>query len=289
MAGRREFVVRSDAPSRIAASLSRPQEFHVLQAACEAGVTAPRPYWLCDDGSVLDQPFYVMARAHGSAAGHAMTRGLAPGQARALTRRLGQELGKLHKVRPPEARLAFLPVPEGSPARARVQTYRAALAAIAGAHPVLEWALNWLDAHAPGGDTVALCHGDFRTGNYMAQDGELTAILDWEFAAWSDPGEDLGWLCSPSWRFGKPDKEVGGIGDKADLFAGYEQASGAAVDPDRVRYWEAMALLRWAVIALQQAQRHISGEQPSLELALTGRMLPEIEFDLLNHIRAIDP
>jgi hypothetical protein len=43
--------------------------------------------------------------------------------------------------------------------------------------------------------------------------------------------------------------------------------------------------VRWAVIALQQAQRHLSGEQPSLELALTGRMVPEMEFDLLNQIR----
>ena len=42
--------------------------------------------------------------------------------------------------------------------------------------------------------------------------------------------------------------------------------------------------LRWAIIALQQAQRHLSGEQHSLELALTGRMLPEIEFDLLRQV-----
>ncbi|HEX2519494.1 MAG TPA: hypothetical protein VHK04_08145, partial [Castellaniella sp.] len=43
-------------------------------------------------------------------------------------------------------------------------------------------------------------------------------------------------------------------------------------------------LVRWSVIALQQAQRNLSGEEPSLELALTGRMLPEMEFDLLEQI-----
>src|SRR5690606_4960208 len=107
-------------------------------------------------------------------------------------------------------------------------------------------------------------------------------------AAWSDPCEDLGWLCARSWRFAARDKEVGGIGDKADLFDSYAQVSGHFVDPRRVAYWEAMAMARWAVIALQQAQRHLSGEELSLELALTGRMLPEIEMDLLDHIYALE-
>ncbi|MNN88217.1 hypothetical protein D3C81_2058740 [compost metagenome] len=42
-----------------------------------------------------------------------------------------------------------------------------------------------------------------------------------------------------------------------------------------------MAHLRWAVIALQQAERHASGQQRSLELALTGRMVSELEQELL--------
>eukprot|EP01035_Chromulina_nebulosa_P049233 gene49233-66860_t len=36
----------------------------------------------------------------------------------------------------------------------------------------------------------------------------LTGILDWEFAAWGDPHEDIGWLCARCWRFGGPG-EVG--------------------------------------------------------------------------------
>src|SRR3546814_19383395 len=64
----------------------------------------------------------------------------------------------------------------------------------------------------------------------------------------------------------------------------YAQASGRVLDANKVLYWEIMGMTRWAIIALQQAQRHLSGEQTSLELALTGRLLPEIEFDLLNQI-----
>jgi hypothetical protein len=45
--------------------------------------------------------------------------------------------------------------------------------------------------------------------------------------------------------------------------------------------------VRWAVIALQQAMRHRSGDEPSLELALIGRRLAEIEYECLNLTRAL--
>ncbi|PLC51614.1 phosphotransferase family protein [Pollutimonas subterranea] len=283
--GRLELVVRSDSPSTIDASLSREQEFHVLNVAWEAGVTVPQPLWLCTDTGVIGNVFCVMARVSGTAAGHKLVRGgLTPQQAQGLTHQLGIELARLHQVRPPVACLGALPLPKPSPAMARIQQYRSALDAIPEPHPVLEWSLNWLEGHAPPDTDVVLCHCDFRTGNYMVDDGRLTGILDWEFAAWSDPYEDLGWLCSRSWRFGASHKEVGGVGDKDDLFAAYASVSGQTVDPARVSYWEIMGMTRWAIIALQQAQRHLSGEQSSLELALTGRLLPEIEFNILTQI-----
>ncbi|MBQ0815460.1 MAG: phosphotransferase family protein, partial [Marinobacter sp.] len=111
---------------------------------------------------------------------------------------------------------------------------------------------------------------------------------DWEFAAWSDPAEDLGWFCSRSWRFGAHEREAGGVGEKQDFLDGYREAGGTEVDPTAVSYWEVMALVRWAMIALQQARRHISGEQRSLELALTGRMVAQMEYDLLTQIQELE-
>ena len=52
-------------------------------------------------------------------------------------------------------------------------------------------------------------------------------MLDWELAHLGDPVEDLGWLCVKSWRFGVPDKLVGGFGDVDDLLDAYERAGGA--------------------------------------------------------------
>ncbi|HLU02427.1 MAG TPA: phosphotransferase family protein [Advenella sp.] len=280
--GSHRFVVRSDAPSQIDASLSRAQEFAVLRCAREAGVTVPEPLWLCTDKTVIGYAFYVMSWAPGTANGRQLVKALTQTQATALTYRLGQELGRLHRIGPGNGKLDFLPIPSTSAAQTRITEYRQALDRIAQPHPVLEWALNWLQDHAPPTSRLVLCHCDFRTGNYMVAQGELTAVLDWEFAAWSDPYEDLGWLCAKSWRFGNVAKEVGGVGDKPELFSGYASVTGERVDASKVGYWEVMAMVRWSVIALQQAQRHVSGKEVSLELALTGRMVPEMEFDILS-------
>ena len=79
-----------------------------------------------------------------------------------------------------------------------------------------------------------------------------------------------------------PDLEAGGIAPRAPFYQGYERASGRTVDPERVAYWEVMAHLRWAVIALQQGDRTLSGGEEALDPALTGRLYPpELELDVL--------
>ena len=144
--------------------------------------------------------------------------------------------------------------------------------------------MRWLELNGGPSREITLVHQDFRTGNYLVDEHGLTAILDWEFAAWGDPDCDIGWFCARCWRFGATAREAGGIGERSDFLRGYERRSGRRVDPRRVRFWEIMAHLRWAVVALLQCARHLSGAQPSLELALTGRIVPELELEILDLI-----
>lgn len=288
-AGRHTLVLRTDSPSGLAVSLSRAQEFAVLKAAFAAGVTVPEPLWLHRDAGELGKDFYLMRKAAGSAAARPLVRGdLSPEDREALTASLGVELARLHQVRPPVAGLEFLPLPDTAPALARVQECRRHIDAIGRPQPTLEWALRWLELNAPASPQVTLTHGDFRTGNYMVDGKQLSAVLDWEFAGWGDPMDDLGWLCARCWRFGAWEHEVGGIGSTAALARGYESVSGQPLDLSLLPYWKVMGTMRWAIIALMQAERHLSGEEPSLELALTGRMLPEIELDLIQEIQSIE-
>ncbi|MFQ5773624.1 MAG: phosphotransferase family protein [Kiloniellaceae bacterium] len=282
-AGRQALVLRTDSPSAVAASLSRAHEFAVLRAAWSAGVAVPEPLWLCDDPAVLGKPFHVMRRAAGIALGRRIVKDSSLGGDRtALAERLGEELAKIHAIAPPRADLGFLEIPSPDPARFAVNRYRAYLDVLGAPRPGLEWGLRWCELHAPPPGEVVLVHQDFRTGNYMLDEAGLTGILDWEFCAWGDPMSDVAWFCAKCWRFGRNDLEAGGIAPREPFYRGYERASGRAVDPERVAYWEVMAHIRWAVIALQQGERTLSGGEHSLELALTGRVYPpELELEIL--------
>jgi aminoglycoside phosphotransferase (APT) family kinase protein len=257
------------------------QEYALLRAAFAAGVTVPEPLFACADAGVTGQPFFVMRLVAGTAAAHRVVRSETLGGGRdKLTAALGLELARIHSITPPRADLAFLGDPDPDPCARFVRQMRAALDSARVPRPALEWGLRWLERHAQPPVARVLCHNDFRTGNYMVTDAGIAGVLDWEFAAWGDPHEDIGWLCAKCWRFGGLG-EVGGVGDRETLSAAYTAASGRQVDPVRVRWWEIAATIRWAVVAIAQAERHGSGREPSLELALTGHIVPELELDVM--------
>ncbi|MFR0693513.1 phosphotransferase family protein [Enterobacterales bacterium AE_CKDN230030158-1A_HGKHYDSX7] len=288
-AGSRRWVLRSDALSALPASLDREQEFAVLQVVHQAGVKVPRPLWLCRDVHVHGRVFFLMEYVPGVAAGRLLSAGAgSQGQAQ-LAAQLGANLARLHQVCPPCATLDFLPMPDSPPALVTIQAYRRYLDTLADAYPVLEWGLRWCELQVPPSSGLCLLHRDYRTGNYLASEQGLEAVLDWEFTGWGDPCEDLGWFTAPCWRFTRPDLEAGGIGVLEDFLQGYHELSALSIERSQLHYWQVMATLRWAVIALQQGQRHLSGEEPSLELALTARLLPELELDILNMTGADAP
>ncbi len=280
--GKHAWVIRTDAPSSVQVSMSRVQEFAVLESTYQSGVTVPQPLWCCEDVSVLGRSFYLMKRVSGNADARALVReNRNDAQRMALVERLGTELARIHAIDWMKFDLDFLFFPYPSPARARINQYRGYLDELPAPQPVLEWGLRWLETNLPADSETVFCHCDFRTGNLMIDHEELTGVLDWEFAGLSDPLEDIAWYCSRCWRFAQYEFEAGGIGRREDFYRAYERQSGRSINRKQATYWEVMAAVRWAVIALQQAQRHLSGEQLSLELALTGRIVPEMEFDIL--------
>ncbi len=282
MAGTLAAVLRADAPTRIAMSHGRAQEFALLKAAFHAGVLVPEPLWL-SGAEVIGRPFFIMRRVNGTAAGHRLVRDAQLGGDRTrLAENLGEALARIHSIRPPRRDLAFLEVHDQPPAAALIKRARSYLDQHTTPRPVLEWGLRWLERNQPSQQQRVLCHRDFRTGNYMVDAHGLTGILDWEFAGWSDPLEDIGWFCAKCWRFGNQASEAGGIGQREDFYRGYERVADRPVLREQVAYWEVMAHLNWAIIALQQAARHVSGQERSLNLALTGHIVPELEWEILH-------
>jgi len=279
---RHSLVLRRDASATIGASRSRADEYAILSAAWRAGVSVPRPVAFCTDTGVIGAPFALLERVEGVGYGPRVVRDTRLGGDRdALVGALGQQLARIHAIAP-DGRLANLLGPRPTDAAlAEIAGLRGALDAMGAARPGLEWALRWAERHAPDPAEVVFCHRDFRTGNFLVDAGGLTAVLDWEFAGWSDPMADIGWFCAECWRFSRPDLEAGGLAPRAAFYAGYAAQAGRGIDPARVRWWELMAHLRWAVIALQQGERHASGAERSLHLALTGRIADTLEFRAL--------
>src|SRR4051812_41867970 len=258
LAGRQPLVLRTDAETGIPSSLGRLEEFAVLTAVHAAGVTVPEPLFACADPAVIGKPFFVMRRLPGTAQGRAITTdpALEPALPQ-IAARLGAELARIQTVRPPRADLAFLPSPEATSPEVRIARFRSYLDRNPQRRPVLEWAIRWLETHIPAPLPPVLCHRDFRTGNYLLDGPTFTGILDWEFAGWGDPDEDIGWFCCKGWRFARLDREAGGIAERAAVQRGYETASGGRLEPERGRVLGGLADVRWALIAIEQGARYL--------------------------------
>lgn len=281
--GVHEWVVRSDASTVVSESMSRHQEYQLLRYAHQHGVTVAKPLWY-GDASIFGYEFFVMEKVNGiTRPTHLSNPKRFSVDRDALTATLGTQLARIHNLNDDEA-LSFLIRPNQHPAAFWLERFSTYLSSLNERYPILELALRRLQATLPDSSDLVMSHRDFRLGNIMVNNDGLSAILDWEFCAWSDPHEDLGWFCAPCWRFSARDKAAGGLGDRATLYQAYEQESGRSVNDDSVRYWEMFATLRWAIIAIEQGYRHLSNE-PSLELALTAHIVPELEQDLLDMMK----
>lgn len=147
--------------------------------------------------------------------------------------------------------------------------------------PMIDYAARWLLDNLPDKPPMRLVHNDFRNGNFMVTPDGINAVLDWEIAHIGDPMRDLGWICTASWRFGG-DGPVGGFGSREDLFAGYEEVSGEAVDPARVHFWEVFGSFWWSVGCLGMAEHYRTGPDKTVERPAIGRRTSECQVDCVN-------
>jgi aminoglycoside phosphotransferase (APT) family kinase protein len=247
-------------------------EADVLRAARNAGVPVAEVVANSAEPSTIGSAYMVLSAVDGETIARKILRDDEYAIARThLTRHFGRALAQLHRI-PVDA------VP-GLPTQDQVSMYRAALDTTGQPHPTFELAFKWLEAHRPEARPPTFVHGDFRLGNIIVGPDGLAAVIDWELAHLGDPMEDLGWLCTKAWRFGSP-LPVAGVGGYQELIEAYEEASGVAVDPDELLWWEVVGTLKWGIMCIGQASAHTSGAARSHELAAIGRRVCENEHDL---------
>ena len=276
--GERLLVRRAAAAVIHRHTLSLAHEFAVIEAAYEAGVKVPRPYGYLAD--LAGREAFVMERLDGDTIGRRIVRkDELAARATCLPVQMAEELAKIHAI--PAARLPFL-------AEARLE--RMVDGARRGGRAASgDRARPLVAAREPpaGARTPVVTHGDYRIGNLVVGEDGLGGVLDWEFAHLDDPVRDMAFALVRAWRFGVPEKRLGGVGAVEPYLERYNELTGFDVQPEELDYWELAGNVGWAIGCLTQTQRHLTGQDRSVELATLGRLGAEVEYEICQPAGAV--
>ena len=271
---RRSLILRIGPPDDVHAGMEL--EARAQAAAAAAGAPVPHVLIADDSPAALGNPYLICDEIKGETIVRRIERQLDQSGRSRLLGQCAQALAAIHR-----ADVGAVSDPQLSTQDQLIE-WRDRLDAMGDTTATFEWAFRWLDGHRPAPSPSRLVHGDYRMGNLIIDGSELAAVLDWELVRIGEVYEDLAWFCIRAWRFGAPaDRGAGGLGSIEDFLRAYEQASGATVDRVAFHWWLVLATLRWGVICRYQAERHLSGQSRSVELAAIGRRVCETEWDLL--------
>jgi aminoglycoside phosphotransferase (APT) family kinase protein len=272
----RALILRIGPPDEVHAGMEL--EAAALMRAAAAGAPVPHVLVASDSAAALGNPFLVCDFIGGETIVRRIERAIDDTSRDSLLTQCADALAAIHRADPNGI---------GLPAADPLEEWHAQLDEMGDTTATFEWAFRWLAANRPPASPKVLVHGDFRMGNLIidtdARPARLAAVLDWELTHLGEVYEDLAWFCIRAWRFGAPrSRGAGGLGSIENLLRAYEVASGSSLDRSAMHWWLVLSTLRWGVICRYQAQRHLSGQTPSVELAAIGRRVCETEFDLLN-------
>jgi aminoglycoside phosphotransferase (APT) family kinase protein len=281
-AGSRELVLRRPPFGRIAPGAhDMVREFKVLSRLWRLYPRAPRAFVLCEDETVIGAKFFVMERRRGLVIRESVppeVDALPEGRRRAAFA-LVDAMVELHDVDVAAADLSDLGKPEGFVAR-----------------QVSGWADRWqraqkrdvplfgrihdkLVAALPESPAPTLVHNDLKLDNVMLDPSDpsrVVAVLDWDMTTLGDPLIDLGTLLG---YWGETTdagaraavagvSRSGGFPTRAEIAGRY--AERRRVPLERMRWYEAFALWKTAVVLQQIYGRYARGETKDERFAPLG-------------------
>ncbi|HEX4301928.1 MAG TPA: phosphotransferase family protein [Rhizomicrobium sp.] len=258
----RGLILRRD-PEASLIETERTTEYRAYEAFHALGLPVPEPVALELDPKPLERPFFIMEEIENCTTGSIMS----PDPFGAHRDTVGQQffsvLGKIASVDPRDVGLSDF---EGES-----DIHDVAMHEVARwekvvndderePQPIVRAAIRWLKRNPPPpAQKIAVVHGDYRTGNFLVDDGgTIRAILDWEMAHLGDPLEDLGWAIDPLWSGGDVE-HPGGMIARAEAIRIWEQTSGLRADPKALHWWEIFASVKGAAIWMSAACEYAEG------------------------------
>jgi aminoglycoside phosphotransferase (APT) family kinase protein len=266
------------------------REWRIIKALWPTDVPVPEPIAYCDDPAVSEAHFYVMGRSSGQALyDQARTSNWLHGTAR---RRAGESLAAvlaaLHSLEPDAIGLGDLGRPDGYAAR-QLKTWYSSWKAQVPNSGVEDRRVHELHdllyARMPDQALTRLVHGDYGPHNALfRENGEISAVLDWEIATLGDPLADLGYTLN-SWvgpsdeiaDVAEPATAVPGFSSREEVLSAYVAATSA--DVSDLAYYRAFNFWKRACIIQGVYARYESG-QKSTEGVDVGVLLSRIDRSL---------
>ena len=253
-------------------------QFNVMRLASElTDVPVPKVRWLETTGEVLGAPFFLMDRVDGLVPPDVMpyTFGdnwfadATPEQQRTLQDSSVEVLAKLHAIPNAAKTFDFLAEadPPGDTALRRhfgwLKDWYEYAADGLGRSPLVERALEWLDANFP--DDVAasesvLVWGDSRIGNVLYDDFRPSAVLDWEMATVGPREFDVSWIIFAHMVFEELSKMAGLPGlphvlREEDVRATYKDLTGVEVGD--LRWFYIYSGVVWCCVFMRTGARRV--------------------------------
>ncbi len=213
------FVVRIEQGGTFGTDGTR--EAMLMGSLRRAGVPVAPVRWIETSEQPLGHPFFVMDLVAGSSA-------VDSGVLDAFV----QTLAALHQL-DPAAVADALGTPPPSPEKAvltQIEHWSGVYRSSVGiAVPLLDEAAEWLRLTLRPTGPVAVVHGDPGPGNFLAGDGRISAITDWEFGHYGDAAEDWAYLAIRGRK----------LKDSSLWYADFARLVGVKHDEPIWRAWEA--------------------------------------------------
>ncbi len=283
-----DIIIRKEPEAGLLDPYDASIEYRVLSALADTPVCVPRTRWYEPDPHVLGLPFYVMDKVEGHV--HFWSMNLDPNwklipddaERESLAADFVFNIAAIHNADWRTLGLDFLGDPGTGAARRQVERWSEVIEAAGfGSHPIAAYARAWLFDNLVECDHPTLVHGDYRTGNYIAREGRIAAVLDWEMVHIGDPMEDISYIIDTAWRSPRPHLWVSHLLPRDEFFESYEQKSGIKIDKERVRFYHIFNNFKAIGIAgtAMKAFRQKAGLD--LKAGVFGMTLPLQFFNLM--------
>jgi len=258
-------------------------QFAVIRTLHEAGVKVARPVLVELSPAVLGGPFLIAEQVGGASPVPSMDYWCAPPKSPRLAASLARQFARMHSVSLDGLEgvvQRFVDPARGESWLSEVAALEAQLgAALHAPSMAVSAALAWMRAHVACVDDVeTIVHNDALLHNVLAEDEEITAILDFEFAHIGHPFEDLGYV--------RPVVEQ--MLPWADFVAAYVEAGGRRPTQEQVDFFTLRSILKLLVQILYVRNAFDAGHANVAALAEIGAsFVPKLISRLADQVNGI--